>query len=94
MRAALAAGAAIINDVRALQWPGALEAVADSDCGLVLMHMQGTPRTMQQAPYYRDVTSDVAQFLTRESAKRARPWNRRAAHCGRPGVRVWQEHRA
>jgi len=64
MRAALAAGAAIINDVRALQWPGALEAVANSECGLVLMHMQGTPRTMQQAPYYQDVTSDVAQFLT------------------------------
>jgi dihydropteroate synthase len=64
MRAALAAGAAIVNDVRALQQPGALEAVADSDCGLVLMHMQGTPRTMQRAPYYQDVTNEVAQFLT------------------------------
>ena len=73
MRAALAAGAAIINDVRALQWPGALEAVADSECGLVLMHMQGTPRTMQQAPYYRDVTSEVAQFLSaRVQSARAR----------------------
>jgi dihydropteroate synthase len=63
MRAALAAGAAIINDVRALQQPGAAEAVADSSCGLVLMHMQGTPRTMQQAPYYRDVIDEVVQFL-------------------------------
>ncbi len=63
MRAALAAGASIINDVRALQQPGAIDAVADSDCGLVLMHMQGTPRTMQQAPYYRDVKAEVAQFL-------------------------------
>jgi len=63
MRAALAAGAAIINDVRALQQPGAVEAVADSGCGLVLMHMQGTPRTMQQAPYYRDVIDEVVQFL-------------------------------
>jgi dihydropteroate synthase len=63
MRAALAAGAAIINDVRALQQPAAAEAVADSGCGLVLMHMQGTPRTMQQAPYYRDVMDEVAQFL-------------------------------
>lgn len=63
MRAALAAGAAIINDVRALQQPGALEAVADSGCGVVLMHMQGTPRTMQQAPYYRDVMDEVARFL-------------------------------
>ncbi len=63
MRAALAAGAAIINDVRALQLPGALEAVVESDCGLVMMHMQGTPRTMQQAPHYDDVTSEVAQSL-------------------------------
>lgn len=63
MRAALAAGAAIINDVRALQQPGAAEAVVDSGCGLVLMHMQGTPRTMQQAPYYRKVMDEVAQFL-------------------------------
>ena len=65
MRAALSAGAAIINDVRALQHEGALEAVADSDCGVVLMHMQGTPRTMQQAPAYQDVTREVADFLTR-----------------------------
>ena len=64
MRAALAAGAAIINDVRALQEPGALDVVAGSDCGVVLMHMQGTPRTMQQAPYYQDVTSEVIEFLS------------------------------
>lgn len=63
MRAALSAGAAIINDVRALQQEGALEAVADSDCGVVVMHMQGTPRTMQQAPSYHDVTREVADFL-------------------------------
>jgi dihydropteroate synthase len=63
IRAALAAGAAIINDVRALQQPGAAEAVAEHDCGVVLMHMQGAPATMQQAPYYRDVTKDVVQFL-------------------------------
>ena len=63
MRAALAAGAAIINDVRALQQPGAAEVVAEHDCGVVLMHMQGTPATMQLAPYYRDVTKDVVQFL-------------------------------
>ena len=63
MRAALAAGAAIINDVRALQQPGAAEAVAEYDSGVVLMHMQGVPATMQQAPHYRDVTKDVVQFL-------------------------------
>ena len=64
MRAALAAGAAIINDVRALREPGALEAVAAADCGLILMHMQGTPRTMQRAPQYHDVTGEVLQFLS------------------------------
>jgi dihydropteroate synthase len=63
MRAALAAGAAIVNDVRALREPGAVAAVRDADCGLVLMHMQGSPRTMQQAPHYRDVVGEVAAFL-------------------------------
>lgn len=63
MRAALAAGAAIVNDVRALREPGALDAVAASDCGLVLMHMQGEPRTMQHAPLYANVVEDVARFL-------------------------------
>ena len=63
MRSALAAGAAIVNDVRALREAGAIEAIADSDCGIVLMHMQGTPRTMQGAPEYRDVTQEVTDFL-------------------------------
>lgn len=63
MRAALAAGAAVINDVRALQLPGALETVAAADCGVVLMHMQGTPQTMQIDPRYEDVTAEVAAFL-------------------------------
>ncbi len=63
MRAALAAGAAIVNDVRAFQEAGALEAVAASRCGLVLMHMQGTPRTMQREPHYGDVVAEVSDFL-------------------------------
>lgn len=63
MRAALAAGAVIVNDVRALQEPGALEVVAGADCGVVLMHMQGTPRTMQAAPHYDDLIGAVVGFL-------------------------------
>lgn len=63
MRAALAAGADMINDVRALQAPGALEAVADSNCGLCLMHMQGEPRGMQSDPRYADVVVEVKRFL-------------------------------
>lgn len=63
MRAAIGAGAAIINDVQALQAPGAVDAVADTDCGVVLMHMQGVPRTMQMAPRYEDVVAEVRVFL-------------------------------
>ncbi len=63
MLAALQAGAHIINDVRAFSLPGAAAAVAGSDCGLVVMHMQGTPQTMQLDPRYQDVVQEVAQFL-------------------------------
>jgi dihydropteroate synthase len=63
MRSALAAGAAVVNDVFALRAAGALEVVAGADCGVVLMHMQGVPRTMQAAPHYADVVAEVAQFL-------------------------------
>jgi len=63
MVAVLAAGADMINDIAALQSPAALAAVADSDCAVCLMHMQGAPRTMQQAPYYDDVVAEVARFF-------------------------------
>jgi dihydropteroate synthase len=64
MRAALAAGASMVNDVRALQAPGALEAVAGTGAAVCLMHMLGAPRTMQDAPSYDDVVTDVGTFLT------------------------------
>lgn len=63
MQAALAAGACIVNDIWALRQPGAEQVVAASDCGVVLMHMQGTPRTMQSAPQYADVVAEVGDFL-------------------------------
>jgi len=63
MRAAAAAGAAMINDVYALRRPGALEAAAASGVSLCLMHMQGEPRTMQREPHYGDVTLEVKAFL-------------------------------
>jgi dihydropteroate synthase len=63
MRAALDAGAAMVNDVMALRAPGALEAVAASDAAVCLMHMQGEPQRMQQAPRYADVVEEVRQFL-------------------------------
>jgi dihydropteroate synthase len=63
MRAALAHGAAMINDITALARPGALEAVAASDAAVCLMHMQGSPRTMQADPVYADVAAEVRDFL-------------------------------
>ncbi len=63
MRAALDAGAAMVNDVMALRAPGALETVAASDAAVCLMHMQGEPQRMQQAPCYTDVVEDVKRFL-------------------------------
>jgi dihydropteroate synthase len=63
MRAAVAAGAAMINDVNALRLPGALEAAASTDAAVCLMHMRGEPRTMQDAPQYVDVAAEVRDFL-------------------------------
>ena len=63
MRAAVAAGAGMINDVRALRAEGALDAAAALGVPVVLMHMLGEPRTMQDAPDYDDVVADVHRFL-------------------------------
>jgi dihydropteroate synthase len=63
MSAAIAAGASIVNDIQALRTPGALETVADSEAGVCVMHMQGTPATMQREPRYGDVVSEVMAFL-------------------------------
>ena len=65
MRAAAAAGAEMINDVMALRASGALDAAAATGCAVCLMHMQGEPRTMQQAPHYDDVVTEVYDFLAR-----------------------------
>jgi dihydropteroate synthase len=63
MRAAVAAGAGMINDVYALRRDGALEAAAALGVPVVLMHMQGEPRSMQDAPTYDDVVAEVHRFL-------------------------------
>jgi dihydropteroate synthase len=64
MRAAVAAGAGMINDVYALRREGAMEAVAELDVPVCLMHMQGEPRSMQADPHYDDVVGEVHRFLT------------------------------
>jgi len=63
MKAALDAGARIVNDIAALTAPGALEIVAGSDASVMLMHMQGTPQTMQENPAYDWAPGDIYQFL-------------------------------
>jgi len=75
MFAAVSAGVSLINDVFALQQPGALEAAAANDAAICLMHMQGTPQTMQVDPSYGDVVAEVAGFL-----------NARIAACEAAGI--------
>jgi len=75
MRAVLAAGASMINDIDAVSAPGALEAVAASDCAVCLMHKKGDPATMQDDPQYGDVVAEVRGFLVD-----------RIADCERAGI--------
>jgi dihydropteroate synthase len=75
MREVLSAGASMINDIEALEAPGALDAVADTDCAVCLMHKQGDPSTMQQDPRYDDVVAEVKTYLAN-----------RVAACGTAGI--------
>jgi dihydropteroate synthase len=63
MKAVLDEGASMINDIEALSAPGAIETVARSDCGICLMHKQGAPATMQDAPRYKNVVEEVSNYL-------------------------------
>tara|TARA_B110000196_G_scaffold310385_1_gene313119 strand:- start:80 stop:868 length:789 start_codon:yes stop_codon:yes gene_type:complete len=63
MRAAIAAGAGLINDVQALRVKGALDAAFELEVPVCLMHAQGTPKTMQERPHYEDVVAEVTSFL-------------------------------
>lgn len=69
MREALRLGADIINDIRGLQTADALDALAKSRAGVCIMHMQGEPRTMQNAPAYQNVAQEVAQFLVAQAQR-------------------------
>lgn len=68
MKVALAHGADIINDVGGFTVPGAIDAVASAGCGVCVMHMQGDPAGMQDAPRYQNVLAQVAEFLNRQRA--------------------------
>lgn len=69
MREGALAGAGLINDVRSLRRPGALEAASATDLAVCLMHMRGEPSTMQQAPVYTDVAGEVGAFLAEQIAR-------------------------
>jgi len=73
MRAAIACGADMVNDINAFRAPGAIEAIAATAVGMCIMHMQGEPRTMQAAPHYDHVVGEVAAYLEArvEAAERA-----------------------
>ncbi|HEX9772959.1 MAG TPA: dihydropteroate synthase [Steroidobacteraceae bacterium] len=86
MRAAVAAGARMINDVRALRVPGALEAAADSGAAVCLMHMQGEPGDMQANPRYGDVVREVREFLVRRVDECMAAGIARERLCVDPGI--------
>ena len=69
MRAAVNAGAGMINDVYALRMPGAIEAAAELAVPVCLMHMQGEPRVMQNKPVYEDVAAEIRQFLLKRAGE-------------------------
>jgi len=83
---AIAAGAAMINDIYALRAQGALDAVAESPVAVCLMHMQGEPRTMQDEPKYDDVVSEVKRFLEERLAVAVDAGIREELVCLDPGI--------
>ncbi len=85
-RAALDAGAEVVNDVTALRDPAMAEVCALAGCGVVLMHMQGTPRTMQHDPTYDDVVLDVTYALRDAAAAASGAGVDRSRICVDPGI--------
>ena len=84
--AALGSGAAAVNDVSALGDPAMAKVVAAAGAGLVLLHMQGTPRTMQEDPRYEDVVAEVARFLAGRAAAAQAAGIDPACLCVDPGI--------
>ena len=86
-RAAVEAGAGVINDITALAGdPAIAEVAAATGAGLVLMHMQGTPRTMQENPHYDDVVAEVRDYLAQRAAAAMAAGARREAIVIDPGI--------
>lgn len=91
--AALAEGALVINDITAFRHPEMAPLVAEARCGAVLMHMQGTPQTMQDNPTYRNVTLEVRDFLIERAALAEAAGVERSRICVDPGIGFGKGHR-
>lgn len=85
-RAALRTGADIVNDISGLQSPAMRQLCADMPCGIILMHMQGTPATMQQAPQYEDVVAEILRFFRQQVALAENSGISRQRICLDPGI--------
>ncbi len=85
-RAALRAGARVVNDVSALGDPDMASVMAEAEAGVILMHMQGEPRTMQKEPHYQDVVAEVTQFLVDKAASAEKEGIRRDRIALDPGI--------
>lgn len=85
MRASLEAGADMINDIWGFRQPGAVDAVAGSQCGVCVMHMLDDPLTMQSAPSYSDVAAEVGQFLSMQASMLEANGIARSRICIDPG---------
>lgn len=86
MREAIAAGADMINDINGFRAPGALQAVADADCALCVMHMQNDPQSMQLQPEYDDVVAEVGEFLRERIGQMEQAGIARERICIDPGL--------
>ena len=84
--AALQAGADIVNDISGLADPRMRALCAEQPCGIILMHMQGTPATMQQAPHYQDVIAEVRDFFARRVTQAERDGIDPQRICLDPGI--------
>lgn len=85
MRETIVAGADMINDINGFRAPGALDAVAQADCALCVMHMQNDPRNMQLQPSYQDVVAEVTAFLQQRVREMEKAGIARARLCVDPG---------
>jgi dihydropteroate synthase len=84
--AALAAGASVVNDISGLRDPAMVDVCAASDCGIVVMHMQGVPKSMQRAPVYSDVVAEVAAFFGERLATLTAAGIEAERLCWDPGI--------